>query len=70
MHNDKVPTLSIHRIYNAFPLHSITPNDYVQAFWNDPQYLFFAFFAIRPFLVFKTGAYKNPHYFWKIKHPL
>jgi len=45
MHNNKAPTFSVHSIHIAFPLCSITPNDSVQAPWNDLQYSFFALFA-------------------------
>jgi len=56
MHNNKAPTLSVHRIHNAFPLCPITPNDSVQASWNDLQLSFFCFFRYAHFLVFKTWS--------------
>jgi len=56
MHNNKAPTLSVHRIHNAFPLCSIIPNDSVQACWNDLQ---LSFFATLIFWCLKPGLYKN-----------
>ena len=59
MHNNKAPTLSVHRIHNAFLLCSITPNGSVQASWNDLQFSFFAFFATLIFWCLKLEVYKN-----------
>jgi len=67
LHNNKAPTLSVH---NAFALCSITPNDYVQASWNDLQFSFFAFFATLIFWCLKLGVYKNTYNFKKMKHPV
>jgi len=48
MHNNRAPTISIHGKRNAFPLRLNTPNDTIQASWNDLQLSFLAF-SLRSF---------------------